>query len=155
MFSDAPNYFDFLIIAGALAVAVAASLFALASTLRRSRSGDDAGGWKEKCADMEQRLGQLDSVFGAYPGLIMIWEESVPDPTSDWGLPKVYGSPAAMASMQRFAEPGKARDMARRILDGLADLDTISDVDLSHTLRAHLSKLRQKGEPFSTSIVLP
>lgn len=153
MFSDAPNYIDFLIIAGALAVAVAACLFALGATLRRPAGSQNV--WQDKCSELERRLSKFEGVFGAYPGLILIWEEKVTDPTSDWGQPKVYGSPAAMASMQRFAEPGKSKDMAPRILDGLGDLDTISDATVSHTLRAHLAQLRRKGEPFSISIVLP
>lgn len=156
MFSEIPEIFDFIIVSVSLAAAVASSLFALRSVLRRTpSSAQHINGASEKHTELEQRLSRMDSVFGAYPGLILIWEEHVPDPASDWGQPKVYGSPAAMASMQRFAEPGETRDIARSILDGLADMDTITDADDMLTLRTHLGLLRREGQPFSISIVLP
>ncbi|MGJ8564522.1 MAG: ATP-binding protein [Alphaproteobacteria bacterium] len=156
MFSDSPELIDFIIIAAAMIVAVLASLFALWSSVRGgSGTSADAVMWKEKCGELELKLSRLDSVFGAYPGLILVWEEKLADLTSDWGTPKVYGSPAAMASMQRFAEPGKSRNVAARILDGLADLDTLSDASDSQTLRAHLGQLRRRGKAFSISVVLP
>jgi len=57
--------------------------------------------------------------------------------------------------MMRFAEPGKTKDMAERVLNGLADLNTISEADKTETLRAHIARLRMKGESFSISVVLP
>lgn len=137
---------------GAVLLAVLASFFAF-----RARSGGSAAarGWKEKCGELDRQIGQLDSVFGSYPGLILVWEEVRPDVVSDWGQPRVYGSPAALASMMRFAEPGKPKDMAQRVLNGLADLNTISEADKTETLRAHISRLRSEGESFSISVVLP
>lgn len=156
MFSETPEMFDFIIVSIAMAVALLASLFALKAVLHRPAvESGGTNGLNEKYSELEQKLSRMDSVFGAYPGLILIWEENVPDPSSDWGQPKVYGSPAAMASMQRFALPGKARDVAGSILDGLADLDTISDEEAMLTLRTYLGRLRREGQPFSTSIVLP
>ncbi len=156
MFSEIPEMFDFLIVAISLAVALLAGLFALRSVMQRSSTeSGTSNGLSEKYTELEQKLSRMDSIFGAYPGLIMIWEEKIPDPESDWGQPKIYGSPAAMASMQRFAEPGKSRDVARSILGGLGDMDTISNDDEMLTLRTHLGLLRRKGEPFSISIVLP
>jgi signal transduction histidine kinase len=143
---------NFVLIAGAMLIAVVASIFAMRATGPRQDARDS---WKEKSLELDQKLARFDSIFGAYPGLILLWEEKTPDPTSSWGMPKVYGSPAAMASMQRFAEPGKAKDMAIRILDGLADLETISDLEAPMTLRTHLGHLRRRGEAFSISIVLP
>lgn len=155
MFSDSPEIIDFIIIAAAMVIAVLASLFALWSSVRGGGATGEVDLWKEKCTDLELKLSRQDSVFGTYPGLILVWDEKPSDQLSDWGTPKVYGSAAAMASMQRFAEPGKPKNMAARILDGLADLDTISDAETTHTLRTYLGKLRRKGEAFSLSVILP
>jgi len=65
------------------------------------------------------------------------------------------GSPAALASIMRFADPGKSSQLAMRVLDGLADLNTISEREDSQPLRTYIQNLRTKGEPFSISIVLP
>ena len=123
----------------------------------RSQTGASGNGdvWKDKYAELERRLSKIDSVFGAYPGLIFIWDENLSKMVQGWGNPKVYGSPAALASIQRFAEPGRSKDMASRILDGLADLDAISERDQIQTLRTYLEQLWRNGEGFSISIVLP
>jgi len=143
---------NLIVTAGAVLLAVLASLFAFRATL-----GDDgsAKAWKDKCTALDRQIGQLDSIFGAYPGLVLVWEEAKADVRSDWGQPRVYGSPAALASMMRFAEAGKPKDMAERVLNGLADLNTISEADETETLRANVAKLRRKGEPFSITVVLP
>jgi len=141
-----------IVTAGAVLLAVLTSIFAF----RASMSGGKAdAGWKYKCAALDRQIGQLDSIFGAYPGLILVWEEAKPDVASDWGDPRVYGSPAALASMMRFAEAGKTKDMAQRVLNGLADLNTISEAEETDTLRANIARLRRKGEPFSITVVLP
>ena len=97
----------------------------------------------------------MDSIFGSYPGLILVWEDTVPDPKTDWGHPRVYGSPAALASMMRFAQAGKSKETANRILNGLADLNTISEADETDTLRVHITRLLSTGAPFSISVILP
>ncbi len=141
-----------LITSVAVLVAILASYIAFRNSVIRVRSD---GHWKDKCKQLDQQLTRIDSVFGSYPGLILVWEENIPDPKSDWGEPRIYGSPAALASIVRFAEPGKGTDFAKRVLDGLADLDTISESENSRSLRGHLGKLRSHGEAFSISIVLP
>jgi len=57
--------------------------------------------------------------------------------------------------MMRFAESGRAKDLAMRVLNGISDLNTISEEAESKTLRHYIGQLRLKGEPFSISIVLP
>ena len=137
---------------GAVILAILASLMAF-----QASKGDGKRGklWKSKCADMDRQIGQMDSIFGSYPGLILVWEESAADAASGWGSPKIYGSPAALASMTRFADPGKSKDTAMRILNGIGDLDTISEESETDTLRAHTAKLRRSGDPFSISVILP
>ena len=152
MIPETAQYQHVIVVAGAMIVAVMATAYALWTSMRQSGV---SSGWKDKCGELDQKLSKLDSVFGSYPGLILVWEETAPDPQGGWGAPRIYGSPAALASIQRFAEAGRSRDMAMRILNGLADLDTIGEMDRPMTLRAHLGQLRRKGEPFSVSIVLP
>ncbi len=147
------DYIELIVIAAALTIALAAALFALHLSKRHRR--DAASVWKDKCAELETRVTHMDAVWGAYPGLMFVWNDNHWNMKDGWGSPKVYGSPAALASMQRFAEPGKARHIAIRILDGLADLDTIGNQERQMTLRGHLGQLRRKGQSFSISIILP
>jgi len=149
--TDSPEFINFLIAAIALLIAVIACIFALLGGVRVS--GKDRK-WKVKYSDLDRKLTRYDAVLGAYPGLILIWEENIPDAMTGWGSPKIYGSPAAMASMQRFAEPGKSKDMASRILDGLADRDTADEADSTATLRTLLNRLRRQGKTFSVSIIM-
>ncbi len=137
---------------GAVMVALAAIIFALRLSLRE---GATAIRWKTKATDLDRRLGAYDAIMGAYPGLIMVWEESADVAEKGWGTPKVLGSPAALASMMRFADPGPSSHLAMRVLDGIADLNTIAEIPESKPLRQYVYGLRTKGEPFSISIILP
>jgi len=137
---------------GAIVVAFVAVMFALRLTVRE---GASASRWKNKATDLDRRLGSYDAIMGAYPGLILVWEENTVTPGSGWGDPKVLGSPAALASMMRFADPGRSSQLAMRVLDGVADLNTISERADSQPLRTYIQNLRTKGEPFSISIILP
>ncbi len=143
---------NLIITAAAVLLAVLMSIYAFRLAAKGNESPQK---WKNKCAELDQQIGHMDSIFGSYPGLILVWEETVPDPNSDWGQPKVYGSPAALASMMRFADPGRSKDTPMRILNGLADLNTISEADETDTLRTNTAKLRSAGTPFSISIILP
>lgn len=137
---------------GAIVVAFVAVMFALRLSLRE---GASAARWKGKATELDRRLGSYDAIMGAYPGLIMVWEEDTVSGETGWGDPKVLGSPAALASIMRFADPGPSSLLAMRILDGVADLNTISERADSQPLRSYVQNLRTKGEPFSISIVLP
>ena len=135
---------------GAIAIAFIAITFALRLSLRE---GASASRWKSKAKELDQRVGSYDAIMGAYPGLILVWEESAVG--AGWGDPKVLGSPAALASIMRFADPGPSKQMAMRILDGIADLNTISERADSIPLRTYVQNLRRNGELFSISVVLP
>jgi signal transduction histidine kinase len=143
------NLLMLLVTAGAVAFAVVVALI----SLRHKLTGGDV--LREKLKELDQKNARNEAIFGAYPGLILIWEENVPDPTSDWGNPRVYGSTAALASLVRFAEPGKPKDFAKRVLDGLADHDTLATGPEVQTLRQLVSNLRRKGEAFSATIKMP
>lgn len=136
----------------AVVVAAVAVLFALRLALREGTAG---AGWKSKASELDRKIGSYDAILGAYPGLILVWEESASAAEKGWGEPKVLGSPAALASIMRFADPGPSGRMAPRILDGIGDLNTIAEATDSKPLRHYIHGLRTKGEPFSISIVLP
>ena len=141
-----------IITASAVVLAIASFLFALKS---RVGATSENRGWKKRAAELDQKLASSDAVFGSYPGLVLVWEETVPDPDGGWGEPRMYGSPAALASVGRFAEHGRPREFVNRMLDGLADLDTIGEDPESTTLRVNLTQLRGQGKSFSVSVVLP
>lgn len=137
---------------GAILIAFIAVMFALRLSVRE---GAAASRWKNKATELDRRLGSYDAIMGAYPGLILVWEENTVAAETGWGDPKVLGSPAALASIMRFADPGRSNQLAMRVLDGLADLNTISERADSQPLRLYIRNLRTKGESFSISIVLP
>src|SRR5690606_17959214 len=122
-----------LLVAGAAAFGIAALLWAL-------RISDGARGaakrFKEQELETRQKLARAESVFGAHPGVIMVWEDDEPAEAAEpgappkpkaqqteWGLPSLYGSPVALMGLLRFADDGSADQPAVRILEGLADLE--------------------------------
>ena len=113
--------------------------------------------WKQRATDLDLQIGGYDAIFGAYPGLVLVWDDAARSITDggEFGQPRVFGSPAALASMLRFSDPHTKSDLAMKVLSGLADLDTVSDKPRPPTLRTQLVTLRQTGEAFSASIILP
>ncbi|MEP1229897.1 MAG: PAS domain-containing protein, partial [Litorimonas sp.] len=143
---------NLMITIGAVLLAIISAIFAFRAI---NQQGTKDQRWKDKAVELDNQIGRYDSIFGAYPGLILVWEETTQQSQTGWGEPRVYGSPAALASMMRFADSGKAKDLAMRVLNGISDLNTISEQTESKTLRHYIGQLRHKGEPFSISIVLP
>lgn len=146
-----------LLVAGAAAFGLAALLWAL-------RISDGARGASKKYKEAEQKarekLARAESVFGAHPGVIMVWEDAEPttthgNPDSEWGLPNLYGSPVALMGMLRFADDGTSEDPGVRILEGLADLEARDGSGQDATLRERLKQLRQDGSHFSLTIIGP
>ncbi|HHL43755.1 MAG TPA: PAS domain-containing sensor histidine kinase [Hellea balneolensis] len=146
------QFLSLLISAGAVAFAVVA-VFVLMRASFNARK--DTLKWRGRANELNKRIANIETVVGSYPGLVLVWEEAKVDPGSDWGSPKVFGSTAALASLVRFAEPGRPKDFAKRVLDGLADHQTLDNQDSQKTLRQFITDLRSKGEAFSCSIVLP
>jgi len=58
---------------GAIIVAFVAVMFALRLSLKE---GASALRWKSKAVEFDRRLGSYDAIMGAYPGLILVWEEN-------------------------------------------------------------------------------
>ena len=152
MLSEQTQLIFMIITAIAVVLAIVSFLFALNS---RVGATSENRGWKKRAAELDQKLASSDAIFGSYPGLVLVWEETELDPDGGWGEPRMYGSPAALASVGRFAENGRPREFVNRILDGLADLDTIGEDPESMSLRVNLNQLRGEGKSFSVSVVLP
>jgi nitrogen-specific signal transduction histidine kinase len=136
--------------------------FGLLAFLWGLRVSDGARGavrrWRERAADLEEKLARSDSVFSAHPGVVLIWEDEQGLQQKDlelWGKPRVYGSPLALASMFRLSDASTSPDAAQRILEGLADLEARDVTGAETTLRRTLKGLRAEGAPFSLTIMGP
>ena len=123
----------------ALAVLMAVIAFRIASHGRASPA------WKAKAAALDTKLARADSLMGAYPGLALVWESSDAE-----AKPRLLGSTAALASLRRLGE-GKGSD-AERALRGLDSLELIG---ASGTFADAVEGLRNTGQPFSVSLLLP
>lgn len=146
-----------LVTAGASAVAIASLLWALRVT-------DTARGmvarFKERIGELELKLARADSIFGAHPGAVLIWEDAAETEggalsNSDWGNPRAYGSPLALASLIRFSDSSMAADTAIRILQGLSSFEGRDATGKPARLAQSLMKLRREGAPFSLTIAAP
>jgi signal transduction histidine kinase len=140
----------FLVAAGAAAVGISALLWAMRVT-------DGARGalqrWKDRSRELEDKLSRADAIFGAHPGVVLIWEEAVASVSeSDWGAPKVYGSPLALASFLRFAGAAVANDPGLRILQGLSGFEARDATGAPVRLAQALTRLRREGSAFSLTI---
>jgi signal transduction histidine kinase len=132
----------------------------IATLLWALRVTDGARGaiaqWRQRAAELETKLGRADSVFGAHPGVVLIWEEGQePGEEHDWGAPRAYGSSLALGSLLRFSDSSVAPEPALRILHGLASLDARDASGRPARLTAALAKLRREGAPFSMRMSSP
>ena len=107
-------------VAGSAAIALAALLWAIRVT-EGARGGVEA--WKKRARELEDTVAWADAVFGAHPGVVLIWEDTLADSDTDWGKPRIYGSPLALASLLRFSGSAHAAEPAIRILQGLTGFD--------------------------------
>lgn len=149
------TYAHLLVAAGAAATGIAALLWAMRVT-------DGARGtiakWRERAAELEEKIARADSIFGAHPGVVLIWEDGgAPSEEQDWGKPRLYGSPLALASLLRFSDGGAeaAPDAGVKILQGLAAFDATDATGGRTRLAPALARLRREGAPFSLTISTP
>ena len=143
----------FLLAFGSTAAMIAIMLWALRIT-------DGARGAAKKFRDrsnrLEEQLARSDSVFGAHPGVILVWEDDALEADGDdITAPQLYGSPAALAGLLRYTDAAISIDPAVRIIEGLADLEARDSVKQDTTLRQRLKELRQDGTAFSLKIIGP
>ncbi len=141
-----------LVAAGCAAIAVASLLWALRVT-------DSARGtvevWKKRVRDLEDKVAWADAVFGAFPGVVLIWEDLITDGDGEWGNPRIYGSPLALAGMLRFSDNAAAAESSVRMLQGLSTFDATDSTGASTRLAPVLGRLRREGAPFSLKITTP
>ncbi|MBP6688451.1 MAG: PAS-domain containing protein [Hyphomonadaceae bacterium] len=141
-----------LVAAGSAAIAIAALLWAMRVT-EGARGGVEA--WKKRSRDLEDTVAWADAVFGAHPGVVLIWEDTLADSETDWGKPRIYGSPLALASLLRFSGAAHAAEPAIRILQGLTGFDARGATGVMTRLAPALQRLRREGAPFSLTISTP
>ncbi|MEL7129335.1 MAG: ATP-binding protein [Pseudomonadota bacterium] len=143
----------FILAAGTTALSLASLLWAL-------RVSDGARGaakkFRDRSNELEEKLARADSVFGAHPGVILVWEGDALEAEGDEITPpQLYGSPAALAGLLRYTDDAISADPAVRIIEGLADLEARDSVKQDATLRQRLKELRQDGTAFSLKIIGP
>lgn len=138
---------------GAMAFAVAVGLWAYRLTAG-ARTAQLV--WRRKLAELEDRLARADSVFGAHPGLVLVWDQApLDDSESGWGQPRIFGSSVALSSLLRFAEATDGPNPAGILMEGLADYEARSAGGDETTLRRRFNELAQSGQPFSLTILGP
>jgi len=144
------GFASLLVAAGSAAIAIASLLWALRVT-DGARGGIDA--WKRRTRELEDKVVWADAIFGAYPGVVLIWDESAtPGGETDWGRPRIYGSPLALAGLLRFSDAAIAAEPAIRILQGLSVFDATDATGESVRLSQVLNRLRREGAAFSLTI---
>ena len=141
-----------LVAAGSAAIAIAALLWAIRVT---EGARGSVAAWKKRSRELEDTVAWADAVFGAHPGVVLIWEDTLADSETDWGKPRVYGSPLALASLLRFSGAAHAAEPAIRILQGLTGFDARGATGVITRLAPALQRLRREGAPFSLTISTP
>lgn len=132
----------------------------IAMTLWAMRITDGARGaarkFKDRSTKLEEQLARAESVFGAHPGVILVWEDDALQADGDEiSPPQLYGSLAALAGLLRYTDAAISNDPAVRIIEGLADLEARDSIKQDTTLRQRLKELRQDGTAFSLKIIGP
>ena len=141
-------------------LALGTAALSLASLLWALRISDGARGaakkFRERAGQLEEQLARADSVFGAHPGVILVWEgDALEHDGDDITAPRLYGSPSALAGLLKYTDEAISVDPAVRIIEGLADLEARDSVKQDTTLRQRLKELRQDGTAFSLKIIGP
>jgi signal transduction histidine kinase len=142
-----------LVAAGAAAIALAAIIWALRVT-EGARASIEV--WKRRARELEDVVSGADSVFGAHPGVVLIWDEALAVASdSEWGRPRIFGSPLALASLLRFSDAAVAGEPSLRILQGLSVFEARDATGGITRLAPALQRLRREGAPFSLTISTP
>lgn len=141
-------------------LALGTAALSLASLLWALRISDGARGaakkFRDRAGQLEEQLARADSVFGAHPGVILVWEgDALEHEGDDITPPQLYGSLAALAGLLKYTDEAISIDPAVRIIEGLADLEARDSVKQDTTLRQRLKELRQDGTAFSLKIIGP
>ena len=132
------------------AASVLLSVFIAVIAFRQMSHGRSSPVWKSKAAALDAKLARADSLLGAYPGLIMVWDSADRDAPA-----RLLGSTAALASMRRYADLGASKVASVQILTGLDRLDIVGAPAHTKRLSQLVEVLRTTGNPFSVSLMLP
>ncbi len=146
------GFTSLLVAAGSAAIAVASLLWALRVT---DGARGTVAAWKLRTRELEDTVAWADAVFGAFPGVVLIWEDVLAEGETDWGKPRIYGSPLALASLLRFSDSAIAAEPAVRILQGLSLFDARNGTGAMTRLAPVLTRLRREGAAFSLTISTP
>lgn len=146
------DFASLLVAAGSAAIAVAALIWALRVT-DGARGAIEA--WKKRVRELEDKLAIADGIFGAHPGLVLVWDETATGAGDDWGRPRVYGSPLALASLLRFSDAAHAAEPGVRIVQGLSVFEATDATGAATRLGPSLARLRREGAAFSIRITTP
>ncbi len=153
MVSSQIQWAAFIVTLGAVAFAIAVGVWALSFT-RSART--HSSGWRSRAAQLELAVDRADALLAAHPGVLLAWDDEARGGEAGWGAPSLYGAPAAIASLLRFADAqDENAPIEARILDGLADFDAVDAAGDATTLRKALERLGQDGAPFSLVIQGP
>lgn len=146
------GFASLLVAAGSAAIAVASLIWALRVT-------DGARGsvevWKRRVRELEDKLAIADAILGAHPGLVLVWDDLVSEGDGEWGRPRIFGSPLALASLLRFSDAAHAVEPPVRILQGLSVFDATDATGGATRLGPALTRLRRDGAAFSIRISTP
>ena len=148
------GFASLLVAGGSASIAVATLLWALRVT-DGARGGIEA--WKARARELEDKIAWADAIFGAHPGVVLIWEDALLSNAGegDWGKPRIYGSPLALASLLRFSDAAVAAEPAVRILQGLSVFDATDATGAATRLAPAIMRLRRDGTAFSIKISTP
>jgi signal transduction histidine kinase len=146
------EFASLLVAGGSASIAVASLIWAIRVT-DGARGGVEA--WKKRARELEDKVAWADAIFGAHPGVVLIWEDLLADGESDWGAPRIYGSPLALASLLRFSDSAFAAEPPVRILQGLSVFDAIDATGATTRLAPAITRLRREGAAFSLRISTP
>lgn len=150
MLDGSAQYASFIVTLGAVALAVGTGIWAYVLT-RQARSANT--GWRARAEQLEFAVDRANALMSAHPGVLFAWEEDASGGASGWGGPAMYGAPAAIASLLRFAEAADGTaPLEARILDGMADFDATDAAGETTTLRKALARLAVDGAPFSLRV---
>lgn len=144
----------------ALVVSVGSAAIAIAALLWALRVTDGVNGTVRRLQrenrELERVVEGADQVFGAHPGIVVIWDDppGLAD-SGDWGAPRTFGSALALANLLRFTEPGAQGEAPVRILQGLSAFDATDAAGQPTRLAPALARLRREGAPFSMTISTP
>ncbi|MEM9705776.1 MAG: ATP-binding protein [Pseudomonadota bacterium] len=141
-----------MIAASAFAIGVSAvawSMRVAGTSQRRSMK------WLARLAALEAQLEKSDAVLSAHPGLILVWDEDQSAADGGWGDPKVFGGPAALASLMSFsAMEDEDETPVGRLLETLGALPVEEDADGDKaTLRQKVRDLRSHGLAFAGAVI--